>query len=260
MSLNFLKNFIFFLGKKKFLVLITLEFLQIFFLIISYYFFVLFLVNLLNEKNFDLFLTMTVISVLISFCSRFLSEYLTKVYKIEFKKNYFNLLKKKNELFKVTSIDKLVNDSFYLKHLFVTSFYFIISILGFLIVDIKFGVIILFIIIFSCIFFLKKNNLKKIFSLEKKISIKINEQKKGKNYIRLFYYNLKKDFNNIKIISTNSIFELLSVIIFFLTCLYFYYNHQAIFAKEVILIIVCLRFLITGIIRLKNNIIVIFKI
>ena len=254
MSFIFLKNFIFFLGKKKFFTLIIFEFFQIFFLIISYYFFAIFLLNLLIKKNFDFFLVLTIISVSISFCSRFLSEYLTKVYKIEFKRNYFNFLKKKNELFKVSSIDKLVNDSFYLKNLFITFFYFAISILGFLIVDIKFGTIILFIISFFYIIFFKINNIKKTYALENKISKKINEQKNNKNYI------LKKDLNNIKIISTNSMFELISILIFFITCFYFYNNHQAILIKDVILIIVSLRFLITSIIRLKSNIVVIFKI
>jgi hypothetical protein len=165
MSFIFLKNFIFFLGKKKFFALIILDFFQIFFLITSYYLFAIFLINLLNKKDFDLFLILTIISVLISFCSRFLLEYITKVYKIEFKRNYFNFLKKTNKISEVSNIDKLANDSFYLKSIFITIFYFIISISGLLIVDVKFGLIVLFILVSSCIIFLKKNNLKKIYEI-----------------------------------------------------------------------------------------------
>ena len=203
---------------------------------------------------------LTIISVLISFCSRFLLEYITKVYKIEFKRNYFNFLKKTNKISEVSNIDKLANDSFYLKSIFITIFYFIISISGLLIVDVKFGLIVLFILVSSFIIFLKKNNLKKIYELENKISKKMNEQKNNKKFINLFKYNLKKDYTNIKISFTNSIFELISVIIFFLTCFYFYNNHQEIFINDIILIIICLRFLITAILRLKNNIIILFKI
>lgn len=248
-----------FLGKKFFFLIILLEIIQIFFLIISYYFLAFFLINLIKENDFQSYLIFAIVSTIISFSSKIFLEHLIKKFKIIFKKNYYVFLLKKNKLNQLQSIEKFTNNSFYFRNFYVTSLFFIISLISFIYVDVLLTIAIIVILLILKKLFLKKNNLRKIFKVQKKILQNFSKKIKSKDYKNYYKLNLKRDSTNVKVTREVIIFEIAALIIFFTVSCYLIFFHSQISLKDIAIIIISLRFLITGIMRLKNNIIFMYS-
>lgn len=242
------------IGFTKTLLFIFFEVIQPFILIIAYFCFAYFLINLLNNEKYILSFYLSLIFFclffLIKIVSNFFEEYLKNIFKINLIiSGYLHSIDKKN------NIEKFTREIFEIKSFFLSLTFFFISIIILAFINLFFLCIILIILFASLSFykiFIKQIINKTSNSLDLN-RIRLNKMYKKPNNKPLIKLIKFKYLLEIKKLLYNFYFEIIALIVCLFYLIYFLNFHDNLILINILLLIVSLRFIVTAILKFKNS-------